>query len=145
MEHLLVTTSSPQRQRHWLRLFGLEELPVKQAQPAMESHPCKPTPALAYTLDAERLHWMARSRFAAHVARTCGLAYDEALNEIDGWPIAATADCRVMVDLSKQGERLLPGFFMPRGGRYCTVKWWTLTAWERPVWCQWRYGNAVNT
>lgn len=83
----------------------------------MESHPCKPTPILAYTLDVEALHPMARCRFAHYVASVYGLSYDEAVNEIDGWPIAATADCRVMVDLSEQGERSLPGFIFRKRTR----------------------------
>jgi hypothetical protein len=118
MKQYLVTTTSQKRQCHWLHLFGLDELPIRQAVPAVKSHPYKPTPILAYTLDVVALHPMARSRFAHYVARRYGLTYDEAFVEIIGWLIEATADCRVMVDLSKEGERPLSGFFMP-GGRYC--------------------------
>ena len=72
-----ITTTDPTRRALWLRLFGSEWLPVKSARPRWQVDRAG-VEVLAFDLDASRLHFMARSRFAGYIARRDGITYDTA-------------------------------------------------------------------
>lgn len=84
-----VTTTDQRRRAHWMRLFGVDQLPVKAPRPRRQARIWQPGEVLAFDLDAGRLHWMQRHRFAGYVSRQIGVTVDEALHLVDGWPIPA--------------------------------------------------------
>ena len=107
-----IMTTDPQRRAKWQRLFGTDELPVKSAEPrwrverdafGSESN------VLGYDLDASRLHWMARIRFADYVSRRMGHTYQP--SDMDGWLIKA-AGCD-LVNEAADSDRERPFCFYP--------------------------------
>lgn len=89
-----VTTHDHQRHAHWERVFGATRLPVKVGLPRWQVGVWQPGAILAYDLDAARLHWMQRQRFAGYVSRRTGMSMADAMYAIDGWPIEAD-DCEI--------------------------------------------------
>lgn len=105
----VITTRSGQRAAKWLRLFGVEALPVKHERPRWIAQPGGDM--LAYDLDASRLNEWQRARFAGYIAKRQDVPLKVALTMVDNWPIEA-AGCQSVaseVDLSarREGERLL--------------------------------------
>lgn len=83
-EHQFYVRAISQRRRaEWERIFGMDEVPVRQAEPS-------PTPAgcLAYRLDETRLHWMQRERLISYLVRKERLSNQAAHRlVIEGLPI----------------------------------------------------------
>lgn len=63
MKHL-VTPTTQRKRAEWERIFGTDQLPVTDANPALTPAGC-----LAWTLDTARLHWMAVERVVGWLAR----------------------------------------------------------------------------
>lgn len=96
-----IMTHDEARRTRWIKLFGVERLPVKVAKPRWQHHPFSAAMVYAYDLDAARLPSGARSRFAHYVAAKTGQAYEAALYQVDGWPIPA-AGCTVETAVSSK-------------------------------------------
>lgn len=94
-----VTTSSPKRRALWLRLFGVDRLPVVSPKPRWQvgRGEFRETETLAYDLDVARLHWMALSRAAGR------LGIDVA--DVRGLPIKASADVVVETAVSDSWKK----------------------------------------
>lgn len=78
-----VRAISQRRCAEWERIFGMDEVPVRQAEPS-------PTPGgcLAYRLDETRLHWMQRERLISYLVRKERLSNQAARRlVIEGLPI----------------------------------------------------------
>jgi hypothetical protein len=115
-----VTTQDPTRRALWLRLFGVDWLPVKAARPRWQVARGELVEGeiLAFDLDAARLHPMARERFAHYIAQRTGETYKVAAHIVDGWPIAA-AGC--VVETAVSSEWVERPFTFSRGGAYATA------------------------
>lgn len=115
-----VTTRNEQRAAKWLRLFGVEALPVKHSRPRWQVAPSRDDVFLAFDLDASRLNHWQRARFAGYIAKRTGVPFAVAQHQVDGWPLEA-AGCEAVSegDLSRrlEGERILtplPISFLPK-------------------------------
>ena len=86
-----ITAVQQRRRARWERIFGTDELPVKP-QPRPHGRG-----GLAYDLDVDRLHWMARERLVHHISKRRRIDLDEAriLVEEEGVTIPA-AGCEVI-------------------------------------------------
>lgn len=83
-----VTTRDNQRAALWLRLFGVDALPVKHLQPRWQVN-AYGRDVLAYDLDAPRLNEWQVARFAGYIARRTGTPFTDAKRLVDGWPLEA--------------------------------------------------------
>lgn len=99
-----IKTNDAHRERKWVRLFGVDMLPVKQARPRDQWLPLQECQVLAYDLDASRLHWMQRERFVDYICIRTGMCRKEAMQHTDGWPLVAE-DCFVVTADLVDGER----------------------------------------
>lgn len=109
MRHLIETTIQ-KRQALWLKLFGLETLPVLSSCPRWQVIDGRET--LAYDLDLSALGRNQRNRLSAHVAWSTGRPYSLVKLEVDNrfaWPIDATG-CHVV---NEQETAIRPSLFMP--------------------------------
>lgn len=89
-----IMTHDEARRTRWIKLFGVERLPVKVAKPRWQHHPFSAAMVYAYDLDARRLHPQARARFAAYIASRAHVDYGTAGHMVDGWPVQA-AGCEL--------------------------------------------------
>lgn len=91
MSEFFLTTTDTERREKWLRLFGTGALPVKSPTPRWRVERGafgREVSVLGYDLDADRLHWMARERFAGYLTQKSGHLY--ASRDIDGYLIKST-------------------------------------------------------
>jgi len=118
-----IMTHDTRQRALWLRLFGTETLPVKAAKPRWRVERGafgREVNVLAYDLDARRLHWMARQRFASWVSVKTG--HTVRASEVDGWLIKADR-CEVInetADSSMWGKR--PFSFFGNVGIYANCR-----------------------
>lgn len=117
-----IMTNDPRQRALWLKLFGTEQLPVKTAKPRWRVERgafTRETNVLAYDLDASRLHWMARQRFASWVSLKTG--HTVTAKEIDGWLIKADR-CELVIDtaVSPTWRKRPFSFFKERGVFYAS-------------------------
>lgn len=108
---VFITTTDPQRLAIWQRLFGVDRLPVKSDTPRWRVERDsfgREANVLGYDLDASRVHWMARERFAHYVSRKTGHSYRG--SDIDGWLIKA-AGCEVVTETADSLWRKRPFLF----------------------------------
>lgn len=115
-----VMTRNEQRAAKWLRLFGVDVLPVKHARPRWQSAPDRDKMMLAFDLDAARLNQWQVARFAGYIAKRSGIPFVDAKHMVDGWPLEA-AGCEAVseADLSRRrdGQRQLtplPIYLLPK-------------------------------
>lgn len=109
MGHLIETTIQ-RRQALWLKLFGMDALPVLSPCPRWQSIDGRDT--LAYDLDLSALGRNQRNRLSAHVAWSTGRPYSMVKLEVDNrfaWPIDATG-CHVVED---QETAIRPSLLLP--------------------------------
>jgi len=96
---IYITTRSQAREAYWLRAFGTEQLPVRDAEPR-EQYLDDGRKVYAYDLDLSALVDMQLHRFAKVVARRRGIkrydAYLE-LKAMPSWPVEA-AGCDVVIE-----------------------------------------------
>jgi len=115
-----IITNDPRQRALWLRLFGTEQLPVKADKPRWRVERGafgREVNVLAYDLDASRLHWMARQRFASWLSSIPG-NHKVRASEVDGWLIKADR-CEIVnetADSSMWGKR--PFSFLGNVGIY---------------------------
>lgn len=105
-----ITTRNGQRAAKWLRLFGVDALPVKHERPRWQATANRDDVMLAYDLDATRLNEWQIARFAGYIAARTGTPFTAAKKLVDGWPLEA-AGCEAVSEdvLSRQrgGHRQL--------------------------------------
>lgn len=97
-----ITTRSGQRSAKWLRLFGVDVLPVKHEHPRWQVF-ANGRDVLAYDLDATRLNEWQRARFAGYIAKRSAIPFTVALKQVDGWPLeAGGCEAVSIADLSRR-------------------------------------------
>ena len=84
-----IKTRDKTRQELWDRLFALDCLPVKTNVPRfLFSHRSRMDKPY-FELDASRISESRQNRFAGHIHKRLRVSYQEALDMVDGYRIAA--------------------------------------------------------
>ena len=101
-----ITTTDPARRATWLRLFGRDTLPVKQARPRWEWRQgagySDPFLTLVYDLDYTRLHQGDIDRLAGWISKRQGVSYNQARSMVcDGWTIPARG-CEIVEPVEQE-------------------------------------------
>lgn len=100
-----ITTRDETRAAYWLRVFGLERLPVMEKRPRWQALDSG-RETFAYDLKLSALNPNQLNRFAAVIATRHGVRYDSAKRELQAmtsWPVAAIG-CTVEIEELAESE-----------------------------------------